>query len=244
MLSAKYCPFRSGVDVSLIPAWISNFIHYKVWGEIIYQFPSFIEKKNIWEFHPTLYWTCDRFAWGLNRFRQYMMTSSCGKIFRVTGLLRGCHRSHVVSAHKGQWRGALMIFLSAPEQTVEQTGDTSVIWCATALMMTSLQWSHISRNIVLGVKVRRSTHLHRPEFDIFSPLQIRLTSQTANQPIDCRSLIALLEMTSCWRFGERNPPVTDGFPREGPVIPAHVVEQTVELPLIWGTETLFWHYNM
>ena len=31
----------------------------------------------------------------------------------------GIHRSPVNSPHKGQWRGALMFFLSAPDQTVE-----------------------------------------------------------------------------------------------------------------------------
>ena len=31
--------YRQGL--SLIPAWISNYIHYKVWGEIIYPFLNF-----------------------------------------------------------------------------------------------------------------------------------------------------------------------------------------------------------
>ena len=38
-----------------------------------------------------------------------MMTSSNGNIFRVTGLVRGIHRSPVNSPHKGQWRGVLML---------------------------------------------------------------------------------------------------------------------------------------
>ena len=49
----------------------------------------------------------------------FMITSSDGNIFRVTGHfcgeftgdLRGIHRSPVNSPHKGQWRGALMLFL-------------------------------------------------------------------------------------------------------------------------------------
>ena len=47
----------------------------------------------------------------------YMMTSSNGNIFRVTGHLcaRGIHRSPVNSPHKGQWRGALIFLWSAPE---------------------------------------------------------------------------------------------------------------------------------
>ena len=41
---------------------------------------------------------------------EYMMTSSNGNIFRVTGPL-GIHLSPVNSRHKGQWRGALMFSL-------------------------------------------------------------------------------------------------------------------------------------
>ena len=46
--------------------------------------------------------------------------------------------SFVNSTYKGQWRGALMFFLSAPEQTIEQTIETLVIWNAIALIMASL----------------------------------------------------------------------------------------------------------
>ena len=43
----------------------------------------------------------------------YMMTSSNGNIFHVTGPLWGAiHRSPLNSPHKGQWRGALMLSLS------------------------------------------------------------------------------------------------------------------------------------
>ena len=40
-----------------------------------------------------------------------MLTSSNGNIFRLTGNVRGIHRSPVNSPHKGQWRGALMFSL-------------------------------------------------------------------------------------------------------------------------------------
>ena len=43
--------------------------------------------------------------------RLYMMTSSNGNIFRVTGPLCGEFTSPVNSPHKGQWRGALMFSL-------------------------------------------------------------------------------------------------------------------------------------
>ena len=45
-------------------------------------------------------------------WRSFMMTSSKGNIFRVTGhLVQGIHRSPLNSQHKGQWRGALMFSL-------------------------------------------------------------------------------------------------------------------------------------
>ena len=50
----------------------------------------------------------------------------------------GIHRSPMDSPHKGQWRGTLVSFLSAPEQTVEQTIETPMIWDAIALIITSL----------------------------------------------------------------------------------------------------------
>ena len=44
--------------LTLVPAWISNCFHYKVWDEITYPFLNFnvtMDKK----FHPTLYRACD-----------------------------------------------------------------------------------------------------------------------------------------------------------------------------------------
>ena len=55
-----------------------------------------------------------------------MMTLSNGNIFYVTG--------HLWGDSKGQW----CFLWSAPEQTVEQTIETPVIWDAIALIMTSL----------------------------------------------------------------------------------------------------------
>ena len=45
------------------------------------------------------------------KFRHYMMTSSNGNIFRVTGLCAGNSPVPVNSPHKIQWRGALMFSL-------------------------------------------------------------------------------------------------------------------------------------
>ena len=45
----------------------------------------------------------------------YIMTSSNGNIFRVTGLCAGNSPGPVNSPHKGQWRGALMFSLICGE---------------------------------------------------------------------------------------------------------------------------------
>ena len=68
-----------------------------------------------------------------------MMTSSNGNISRVTGPLCGEFTGHrwipLTKANDAE----LWSFLSSvPEQTVEQTIETAVIWEATALIMTSL----------------------------------------------------------------------------------------------------------
>ena len=55
----------------------------------------------------------------------------------LLAICEGNHRSPVDSPHKGQWRGALMFFLSAPEQTAEQIIEAPVIWDAITLIMTS-----------------------------------------------------------------------------------------------------------
>ena len=68
-----------------------------------------------------------------------MMTSSKENIFRVTGYLRGESTGHRwIPLTKAS--DAELWFFSAPEQKVEQTIETSVIWDAIAVIMTSLQW--------------------------------------------------------------------------------------------------------
>ena len=62
---------------------------------------------------------------------QFMMTSSNGDIFRVTGLLRGESTGHRWIPLTKVSDAELWCFLwSAPEQTVEQTIETPVIWDA------------------------------------------------------------------------------------------------------------------
>ena len=48
-LDQKFWTFRWD-GLTLIPAWISNYIHYKVWGEITYPFPNFNGATvEVWE---------------------------------------------------------------------------------------------------------------------------------------------------------------------------------------------------
>ena len=60
---------------------------------------------------------------------QYMMTSSNGNVFRVTGLLCGelIHRSSGIPLKKPSDAGLWYLFLSAPEPTIKQTMETPVI---------------------------------------------------------------------------------------------------------------------
>ena len=72
-------------------------------------------------------------------FHKIMMTSSKGKIFYVTGSLWGESTGHrwiplTEASDVEHW----YFPWSAPEQTVEQTIETPVIWDAIALIITSL----------------------------------------------------------------------------------------------------------
>ena len=49
----------TNIVLALIPAWISDYIHYKVWDEITYPFPNFNSGTvEVWEwmnnFNPQL----------------------------------------------------------------------------------------------------------------------------------------------------------------------------------------------
>ena len=68
-----------------------------------------------------------------------LMTSSNGNLFRVTGPLWGESTGRPVIPSTKASDVELWRFLwSEPEQTVEQTMETPVIWDAIALIMTSL----------------------------------------------------------------------------------------------------------
>ena len=69
----------------------------------------------------------------------YMVTSSNGNTFRVTGPLWGERTGHRwIPFTKASEAGLLCFLWSAPEQTIEQTIETPVIWDVIALIRTPL----------------------------------------------------------------------------------------------------------
>ena len=75
-----------------------------------------------------------------------MMTSSNGNIFRVTGPLWGESTGHRwIPLTKASDAELWCFRWSAPEQIVEQTLETPVIWDAVTLIMTSLKWNYLEQ---------------------------------------------------------------------------------------------------
>ena len=71
-----------------------------------------------------------------------LMTSSNGSIFRVTGPLGGKLTGHRwIPLKKANVAELWCFLLSMPEQTVQKTIETLMIWDAIALIMTSMQWN-------------------------------------------------------------------------------------------------------
>ena len=78
----------------------------------------------------------DDFEYLLVRWHYFMMTSSNGYIFRVTGPVGGVSTGHRWIPLTKASDAELWCFLwSAPEQTIEQTIETPVTWDAIAHIM-------------------------------------------------------------------------------------------------------------
>ena len=70
----------------------------------------------------------------------HMMTSSSGNVFRVTGPLWGeSTGDRWIPLTKASDADLWCFLWCAPEQVVEQTNESPVIWDAIALNVTSLQ---------------------------------------------------------------------------------------------------------
>ena len=77
--------------------------------------------------------------YGISAVDYHMITSSNGNILRVTGPLCGEFTGHRWIPLTKASDAELWYFMwSAPEQTVDQTLVTTVIWEAIGLIMTSL----------------------------------------------------------------------------------------------------------
>ena len=74
--------------------------------------------------------------WNAIHVLSSFMTSSSGNLFRVSGPLQG--EDGWIPLTKANDADLWCFLWSAPEQTVEQTIETPVIWDAIALIMTSL----------------------------------------------------------------------------------------------------------
>ena len=75
-------------------------------------------------------------------FRENMMTSSNGNIFRVTGLCAG--NSPVTGEFPAQRPSDAEPWCFLSETTAEQTMETPVVWDAIALIMTSFWWRRVN----------------------------------------------------------------------------------------------------
>ena len=92
--------------------------------------------------------------------RHFMMTSSNGNIFRVIGpFVRGIHQSPVIPLTKASDAELWCFLWSMPEQTVEQTIDTPVIWEAIASITTSLMLSPKGSQTITSINDDTVRHL-------------------------------------------------------------------------------------
>ena len=113
-----------------------------------------------------------------------MIMSSNGNIFHVTGRLWGDLTDHrwipITKANDAE----LWCFLwSAPEQTVEQTIETLVIWDAIALIMMSLQWFCVNWMKFLppnSVYFQINYHFHHNSYFWYSADSWNILSRSAD----------------------------------------------------------------
>ena len=89
-----WCPFyQHPYGSTLIPAWVHNYIHYKMWDEITNPFPDFNGANvEVWEwdklFHTTLHCTRDYLSMlGL----RLIHVSKRGPWWNVIGYFETCH---------------------------------------------------------------------------------------------------------------------------------------------------------
>ena len=110
--------------LTLFPAWISNYIYYKVQDYIIYLFPSFNDAPvEVWEwmhnFHPTLYWACNYVS-----VLELKLTMLVREVARVRWAnLNRLHNSTVISYIQLNMPGTIdegYVTIQGPPTTVKQ----------------------------------------------------------------------------------------------------------------------------
>ena len=120
--------------LNLIPAWKSNYIHHKVWDEIIYPFSNFRScTVEVWEWilllHPTPDWACDYVSMlglTLNHicmvFLCFVMLSfMMGSHGLFTQMLQGCFigtgvNPKITPAPLWYWRALVNLIRTKPQQ--------------------------------------------------------------------------------------------------------------------------------
>ena len=107
----------------------------------------------------------DTGTWSRRAKTRFMMTSSNGNIFCVTGpFVRGIHRSQLDSPHRGQWRGALIFFFmcnwtNGCEQATELTGFETP-WCTCDVTaMVFLHFQHHWSDVIMSATASKITSL-------------------------------------------------------------------------------------
>ena len=134
--------------------------------------------KTCWYVCCFVYWF---YGTWLTANQWFMMASSNGNIFRVTGHLLGGSTGHWwILLTKGSDAEFWHFRRSAPEQMVEQTIDTPLIWDAVALIMTSLWW-------LLRIKLHFGRHQVEWGLDINRTIIERVNWGETLHRVTCKS---------------------------------------------------------
>ena len=148
MTSYQYRKSHCGDKTILRPSYLHNGISYTGKMSSLYWI-----RAHATSHYLSQSWPCYMTPYGLNKPLHDGVIK--WKHFpRHCPFVRAIHRSPVNSHLKGQWHGALIFSLSALEQTVEWTIETTVIWDAMALIMTSLEWQIKENRLLLNYETK------------------------------------------------------------------------------------------
>ena len=132
---SKISLIEEGIEAQqpLWQVWLSNYIQNKVWDEITFSCPN-LDGTSV-----QVLWISNPPSFIAHMICYPMLTSSNGNVFRVAEPLWRESTGHRCIPLSKVVTGSFDCFLwSAPEQTVEKTIETSLIYDAITLIMTSL----------------------------------------------------------------------------------------------------------